>query len=413
MSLTNLNRRRFLGAAAATAACLDLQAQAPKKRVAAVVTMYTHDRSLYSHAAVIIGRLLDGYSPDGVFTQPRTHLVSMYTAQVPANDLSRGLAQQHGFKIYPTIKDALTLGGDDLAVDAVCFVGEHGDYPFNDRGQHLYPRYELFEPIVEVFRRTGKTVPVFSDKHFSYSWSKAKTMYSWSRELNFPLMAGSSIPLTMRSPALEIPYGAAIENAVALGYGELDAYGFHTLEALQSMVERRRNGETGVRSVEWIEGDAVWKWRDGAGRWSLPLLDAALSRYPAPKPGRLEDNVKKPVAFVLEYRDGMRAAAYMLEGQVTAWSFAAKIKDRAEPLSTYFQQGDASGSRPFPHFDGLVHCMEEMFITGKPLYPVERTLLTTCTLSMLFESRAWKRPIESKELAISYHAPRNAYFQRA
>ncbi len=226
-------------------------------------------------------------------------------------------------------------------------------------------------------------------------------------------MAGSSIPLTMRTPALEIPYGGEVEHAVALGYGELDAYGFHTLEALQCMVERRKGGETGIRSVEWLEGDAVWKWRDGDGRWSVPLLASALSRYPSPKPGRMEDNVKQPVAFVLEYVDGMRAAAYMLEGHVKAWSFAAKMKGRGEPLSTYFEQGDQTGSRPFPHFDGLVHCMEEMFVTGKPLYPVERTLLTTCTLSMLFESRAWKKRIETAELKIAYRAPRDSYFERA
>lgn len=411
MDILNLNRRSFLATGAGAA--LSLQAQAPQKRVAAVITMYVQDHGFYSHAAVIIGRLLDGYSPNGNFTKPRTKLVSMYTAQVPANDLSRGLSEKHGFRIYSTIKDALTLGGDDLAVDAVCFIGEHGNYPYNDRGQHLYPRYELMEPIVEVFRRTGKTVPVFADKHFSYSWSKAKQMYGWSRELNFPVMAGSSIPLTMRTPNLEIPYGTEIESAVALGYGELDAYGFHTLEALQCMVERRKGGETGIRSVQWIEGEAVWKWRDGPGSWSIPLLTAALSRNPSIKPGRLEDNVKQPVVFVLEYVDGMRAAAYMLEGQVKAWSFAAKLKSSSELASTFFEQGDKPGSRPFPHFDGLVHCMEEMFITGKPLYPVERTLLTTCALSMLFESRAWKKRIEDGQLRISYRAPRDAYFERA
>ncbi len=392
---------------------MNLQAQIRKKKVAAIITMYTQDHGFYSHAAVIVGRLLDGYSPNGVFIEPRTHLASMYTAQVPDNDLSRGLSEKHGFKIYPTIKDAMTLGGDDLAVDAVCFIGEHGNYPYNERGQHLYPRYELMEPIVEVFRRTGKTVPVFSDKHFSYSWSKAKQMYAWSRELKFPVMAGSSIPLTMRTPALEIPYGGEIENALTLGYGELDAYGFHTLEALQCMVERRKGGETGLRSVEWLEGDAVWKWRDGDGRWSLPLLTAALSRNPSLKPGRLEDNVKQPVAFLLEYLDGMRAVSYMLEGQVKAWSFAAKMKGQTEPVSTFFEQGDRSGSRPFPHFDGLVHCMEEMFVTGKPMYPVERTLLTTCTLAMLFESRAWKKRIETEQLKISYRAPRESYFEKA
>src|ERR1041385_1701176 len=140
------------------------------------------------------------------------------------------------------------------------------------------------ESIGEVFRRTGKTVPVFSDKHFSYSWTKAKQMYAWSRQLNFPLVAGSSIPLARRAPMVELPDGAEVENALTLGYGELDAYGFHTLEALQCMVERRKGSETGIRSVEWLEGDAGWEGRDTAGQWSIPLLEAALSRYPSLKP---------------------------------------------------------------------------------------------------------------------------------
>jgi hypothetical protein len=386
-----------------------------KKKVAAIVTMYTDDNRLKSHASVIVGRLLEGYSPDNKPTQPRTQVVSMYTDQVPQNDLSRGLAAKHGFVIYPTIREALTLGGDKLAVDAVCFVGEHGEYPWNERGQKLYPRYELMERIVEVFRRTGQAVPVFCDKHFSYSWLKAKEMYDWSRQLKFPLMAGSSIPLTVRSPELEIPSGAPMENAVVLGYGDMDAYGFHTLESLQCMVERRAGGESGIRAVEWLDGDAVWKWRDSSdGRWTLPLLEAAFARNPAVKPGRPEDNAKKPAVFLLDYVDGLRAAAFMLNGHASGWTFAAKLKREPEPVATHFGFPDRErGGRWLAHFDGLVHCMEEMFITGHPMYPVERTLLTTCTLSILFESRAWKKRIETPELHIAYRAPKNSYFQRA
>jgi hypothetical protein len=407
-----MNRRQLIAGGIGSAAVA--AAQAPRKTVAAVVTMYTNDGRLNTHANVIIGRLLDGYSPEGVFTNPRTHLVSMYTDQVPPADLSRGLAEKHGFKIFPTVREALTLGGGDLAVDAVCFVGEHGNYPVNERGQKLYPRYELMERIVEVFRRTGKSVPVFSDKHFSYSWLKAKQMYGWSQELKFPFMAGSSIPLTVRTPQVEIPYGAEMEGAVMLGYGDLDAYGFHTLESLQCMVERRKDGETGIRSVEWLDGAEVWKWREGAGQWSVPLLEAALAGAATVKPGRVEDNAKTPAAFVLEYRDGLKAVAYMINGHASGWTFAGKLKAKAEPVVTHFGQPRDSGrTRPLAHFDGLVHCMEEMFVTGKPLYPVERTLLTTCTLSILFESRAWKKRIETRELAIAYRAPRNAYFQRA
>jgi hypothetical protein len=408
-----INRRQMIAAGLGAAAAPQSSAQHAKKTVAAIVTMYTNDGRLNTHANVIIGRLLDGYSPNGVFTEPRTRLVSMYTDQVPPADLSRGLSEKHGFKIFPTIREALTLGGNDLAVDAVCFVGEHGNYPNNDRGQKLYPRYELMERIVEVFRRTGKTVPVFSDKHLSYSWLKAKEMYDWSRELKFALMAGSSIPLTVRTPEVGIPYGAEMESAVMLGYGDMDAYGFHTLESLQCMVERRKDGETGIRSVEWLDGAAVWKWRDGAGRWSVPLLEAALARNPSVKAGRVEDNVKTPAAFLIEYRDGLKAVAYMINGHVSGWTFAGKLKGRAEPLATHFGQPRESGrSRPLAHFDGLVHCMEEMFITGKPLYPVERTLLTTCALSILFESRAWKKRIETRELNIAYRAPHDAYFQK-
>jgi hypothetical protein len=400
-----MNRRQLLAGGLAGAAL----PQSSKKTVAAIVTMYTNDGRLNTHANVIIGRLLNGYSPNGVFTEPRTRIVSMYTDQVPPADLSRGLAEKHGFKIYPTVREALTLGGGDLAVNAVCFVGEHGNYPVNDRGQKLYPRYELMERIVEVFRRTGNTVPVFHDKHFSYSWLKAKAMYEWSRELRFPLMAGSSIPLTVRTPAVEIPYGAEMESAVILGYGDLDAYGFHTLESLQCMIERRKGGETGIRAVEWLDGAAVWKWRDTAGRWSIPLLEAALARNPSVKPGRIEDNAKTPAAFVLEYRDNLKAVAYMLNGHTSGWTFAGKLKGKADPVGTHFGQ---PGLRPLAHFDGLVHCMEEMFVTGKPLYPVERTVLTTCALSMLFESRAWKKRLEPRDLNIAYHAPRDAYFQR-
>ena len=171
---------------------------------------------------------------------------------------------------------------------------------------------------------------------------------------------------------------------------------------------------TGIRSVEWLEGPAVWNWRDGAGAWSLPLFDSAFARDPGRKPGRVEDNVKNPVAFLIEYMDGLKAVACIFNGQTSGWTFAAKRKGTAEPLATHFgQPRDSAHSRPLAHFDGLVHCVEEMFITGKPVYPVERTLLTTCALSILFESRVWKKRIQTPELAIAYRAPRQGYFQRS
>jgi hypothetical protein len=335
----------------------------------------------------------------------------MYTDQVPANDMSRALSARHGFRICPTVRDALTMGGQKLAVDAVLLIGEHGDYPVNDRGQKLYPRYELFQQVVEVFRQSGRSVPVFSDKHLSYSWEKAHQMYLWVRELKFPFMAGSSIPVTIRRPPLEIPLGSRIEHAVAVGYGELDAYGFHTLEGLECMVERRQGGETGLAAVEWLEGEAVWKWRDGDGRWSAPLLEAALATGGRLKPGRPEENARRPALFLLEYTDGLRAAAYLLDGHVSEFEFAAQLERRAEPVAAQFILEGAS--RPLPHFDGLVKCIEDLFVSRRPVYPVERTLLTTGALAFLFESRARRRRVPTPALSVSYQAPQNAYFERA
>ena len=154
-------RRVFLASA--------LAAPTPKKTVAAIVTTY-YPRS---HADVIAGRILEGYSPDNVRTEPRTRIVSMYTAQIAPKDMSRALAAKHGFRIYPTVAEAVTLGTGKLAVDAVLLVGEHGDYPTNERGQKLYPRFDLYQRIIEVFRRSRRSVPVFCDKHLSWSWEKA------------------------------------------------------------------------------------------------------------------------------------------------------------------------------------------------------------------------------------------------
>lgn len=407
--MDTLDRRRFV--TLLTTGLLGSRARlafaSSRKRVAAIVTEYRHR----SHADVIVSRFLNGYSANAVLHEPRTDIVSMYTDQVPENDMSRGISKAHDLPIYPTIREALTQGGRELDVDAVLLIGEHGDYPNNEKGQKLYPRYELFGEIVDVFRRSRRSVPVFCDKHLSYSWKKARQMYGQAQELGIPFMAGSSIPVTVRVPELEIPRDTRLESAVAVGYGGVESYGFHTLEVLQCMVERRAGGETGIAAVETLEGDAVWRWRDSPqGRWSRSLLDAALARAHRTEEGRVEDNAKAPVLFVLSYRDGLEGAVYMLSGHLSEWTFASRIMGQSELVSTRF---GSPGLRDLPHFDGLVYCIEEMFVTGKPLYPVERTLLVTGALDFLMESLHQKKRIETPELQVAYRAPLNDFFQRA
>ncbi len=229
-------------------------------RVAAIVTEYRPD----AHADVIVGKLLADYDLDGQPRTPAVQVVSLYTDQVPADDMSRAVAAQYGVPIYGTIRDALTLGGPALAVDGVVLVGEHGDYPVNAWGQRLYPRYRFFAETVAVFRASGRVVPVFTDKHLSYDWPMARWMYDTARSLGIPLLAGSSLPVTWREPALELPFGGEVAEALVVGYGPTESYGFHALEALQCMVERRAGGEVGIARVACHEGPDVWA---AAGEW--------------------------------------------------------------------------------------------------------------------------------------------------
>src|SRR5207237_2373616 len=135
-------------------------------------------------------RFLHGYLRNGAMHYPDWAIAGMHVEQQKRKgDLSQELSRAHKFPLFADVAGALTLGGDKLAVDGVLLIGEHGDYPYNDRGQQLYPRYELFQKIVEVFKKSGRAVPVFNDKHLYYDRKKAKEMVETARKMNFPLMA--------------------------------------------------------------------------------------------------------------------------------------------------------------------------------------------------------------------------------
>jgi hypothetical protein len=396
-----LTRREFVGAAAAL-----LPLNPPKPlRVAIVTTIYKY----LSHGQHIGDRFLIGYPLDGEWHKPNIKVVSLYVDQKPEGDLSQERASEFGFHVYPTIAEALCCGGDSLACDAVLIVAEHGDYPRNDKGQILYPRYEFFEQCVKVFEKSGRAVPVYNDKHLSYSFEKAQSMVAASKKLKFPMLGGSSLPVTWRLPSIEMPFGAHIEEAVMVGVGGSDPMDFHALEGMQCMLERRQGGETGVRAVQLLTGDAAWQ----AG-WSKDLLSAALSRSDTPlgltvtdgrtqdltAPGVLASLVKEPAAYRIEYRDGLRATLLMLDGAVKDFNFAARVRG-AGILSTQFFL------TPVPNVTYsacLVSKIEEMFMTRHAPYPIERTLLTSGILESCLESKKQNKRLETPHLAITYAA---------
>jgi hypothetical protein len=429
-----LSRRKFLASAAALtfgsglppaagAADVDptaFRARPPKpghegrKPIAAICTVYRP----MSHAYHIAGRFIEGYTRSGHFHVPASYVHTLYVDQVPDNDLSRGVAREFGIRVTRSVTDALTDASGELAVCGVLLIGEHGNYPRNKKGQILYPRYELMEQIVSVFRKTGKSVPVFNDKHLSYSWAKAKQMLDWARELNFPLMAGSSLPVTWRRPELELPIGSVMEDALVAAYGPIEVYGFHALEALQVMIERRQGGPAGVKAVTCLTGKDVWKAGDDR-RWSWELLENALGRSESVNPGDIRRNVGLPVqtmpstpatAFLVEYRDGLRGTVLMLNGHVQDFTFAARIKGEPKPESCLFYLPPPPGAK---YFDCLVTNIEKFLDTGRPPYPVERTLLTSGILDAAMESHYRRgNRVETPELDVRYTPPADSGFCR-
>jgi hypothetical protein len=391
----------------------------PTQKLAVITTAYYY----LSHAYHVCGRFLYGYLRDGKMHYPDYGIAGMYVEQQKDNDLSKELANKHGFTLYSDVAGALTLGGDKLAVDAVLLIGEHGDYPLNDKQQKLYPRYELFQKIVEVFKKSDKTTPVFCDKHLSYDRTKAKTMVDTARKMGFPLMAGSSLPITWRKPGLELPLGVGVKEALVVSRGEIEIYGFHALEALQCMVERRiKGGQQGVTAVTCLDGDAVWKAGD-EGVWSWDLLDVALGRSPSRNVGDVRENCRQfapppnrpsfpkgPVAFVVEYRDGLKATALILNGHVDDTTFAARLADKEAPVSTLFDLPPPPGAA---FLEALAVKVEEFYTSGKPPYPIERTLLTGGILDAALESRVKKgKRLETPDLDVEYAAPKDSGFLR-
>src|SRR5439155_3233817 len=225
---------------------------------------------------------------NGQLTDPVVEVVSFYADQRAATgDMKQDVARQYGVRVYPTIGEALCLGGKELAVDAVLSIGEHGKYPVNKLRQTEYPRKRFFDEIVAVMRRAKRSVPLFNDKHLSFRWDWAKEMVDTAKELGIPFMAGSSVPLAERVPSLELQPGVEIDEAVSIHGGGLESYDFHALEVLQSLVEARKGREPGVARVTFLQGDALWKAATD-GRWSKELADAAMAAELGKKPARLQ-----------------------------------------------------------------------------------------------------------------------------
>jgi hypothetical protein len=407
------SRRDFLTQAAAAAAGASILSTSARKifaddakrpRVAVLLNTFFYS----SHAHVILENFLVPYLFNGQVTRPGMDVVSFYVDQFHPNDMARDVAKQFNIPIYATIAEALCTGGDKLAVDAVLLIGEHGTYPTNAKGQVEYPRKQFFDQTVEVFKRSGKVAPIFCDKHLSYRWDWAKEMVDTSRAMKIPLMAGSSVPLAERRPPLELPAACKISEAVSIHGGGLEGYDFHALEVLESIVEARQGGETGVHDVQFLEGESLWKAAE-AGVWSSDLAAAAmaaevgtdheLTKFIQSR-GKSATAEKTPIhALVVHYRDGLRGVAMKVGNNGIRWNFACQLADEQQPRATSFYVGPWQNRNLFR---ALSHAIQTFFRERKSPYPIERTLLTSGILDAAMDSRLAGKTVETPQLDVAY-----------
>ena len=400
-----LTRRALLALGAGAA----LTAQQRRPRIACIATYWAAPSS---HADWIVTKLTDGYWWKGEHVDSRVDIVSAYIHQLDRSPLGRKVCQAKGVPIFDSVADALTLGGGELAVDGVALVGEHGVYHGNLIGQKYYPRWWLYRQIVEVFEKSGRSVPVFNDKHYSTSWNEAKWMFDKSRELDFPLFGGSSIPFYYREPEIELDSETPIRASVVAGGSKDEGGLFHPVDVLQSFVERRRGGESGVAAVQCIRGAAVWEWT-ARNHWAAELLGAIAGRFDHGK-GHFERETRDPSVTIIDYRDGSRAAVYAVRG--VGWTYAGSIEGRAEPAIVSM----LGWPGPFAQYhaaNAFEHWIVEMMLNREEPCNAERLLLSTGIVAFNMQSN-WRngkfspvgRRVETPFLDMRYRTDRGAMF---
>ena len=419
MPPTDLSRRSFLVSTASAAAFLGhpLRAATPRRKTIALIGTEVR---LHSHAQHFIDRFLVGYGWKGGWRRPEVDLVSLYIDQHPKGDLSLTTAARHGVPIYPTIAEALTRGTGKLAVDGVVVIAEHGQYPKTAIGQTRYPRYQFFKEIVKVFEDSGRSVPVFNDKHLSTEWSECVEMVADARRLGFPFQAGSSLPVTRRMPAIDIPVGTRMVESVCVAYGGPDSYDIHGLETAQCMSERRKGGEVGIQRVTALRGDALWD-RVAQRPDTRRLVESALSRsHNLPvKDGYPTDPVDVAWArkvfpngwgYFIEHRDGFHTTLLMVD--IRDFNYAGLDRSGRIHSCQMYLPMPTHGSSTADFFNPQIRHIERMVVTGRQPYPVERTLLTSGMTLAGVQSLHKGAPVDTPEMAVRYSVPDESWFWR-
>jgi len=368
-----------------------------------------------SHSDVIATRWTTPRPADPIWgwSGPSSQLASIHIEQITERDTGVAWAKENNIPLMGSIEEAITLGTGNIAVNAVLIIGEHGDYPQNEYDQKTYPRKRLFDSVVAVFKKYGKVLPVFNDKHYSYNPEWAVEMYQTAKAMGFPLLGGSSIPHTPFEPEPDLARGFKPRKALSVYYGDKEAYLYHSYEFAQSILEKRAGGEAGIRGITVYTGEQVWD--ELEKRFGNELLDAAISRGRKINPGDRRENCAKaqrqpmPILTIAHHADGLESGHVNLSGHCEGWSTAIETED-----GRIHSTGATDGGEDvwYAHFATFSKLIEEFFKTGKYPFASERALLTSVATDLsLYAFMEPGKPLETPLAMIPYQPlPQDAYY---
>jgi hypothetical protein len=323
----------------------------------------------------LLDRFLMGYPRDGALHPPAVGSFVAYLPPTNDGGLERRKAE-FNLEGASTVEEALA------GAEAVVLVPRGSGATANDR---------FVEIAVE---RAPEGAAIFAHGALTSTLDRGHSVVKQAAARRIALASGTPLAVTWRLPALEIPLETPLTEALIVvqksplqpgPYGTLAGAELCALDGLLPLVERRRGGESGVRSIQLLEGDAVWKGGDRKA-WSWPLLAAALSRSHTPqgdpvRDGRTQDLAglglvpklaKNPQAWLVEHRDGFRSAILVLDGVIADFNVALRSGDSRIVSAQLFRAPAPADQQ----FSLLAATVETFFTSRKAPWPVERSLLT-------------------------------------
>jgi len=365
-----------------------------------------------SPAQQLLDRFLIGYCRDGAFHTSGSAEVSVCLA-VTAEASFGSRAEDFDLVVETTVERAVA------GADAVVIVSRRPGALAN----------EAFLKIALEQARAG--VACFVHGVLANSVASARDFVAVAASRRIALLAGTPMSVTWRLPPVDLVSGTPLAEALIVVQvnplpaqatppfppATLGGAALHALEGLMPVIERRRGGESGIRSVRFLEGEELWR-AGKKGLWSWSLLAAALSRSHTPQgdpvlDGRTQDLAglglvpklaRNPRGWLLDHGDGLRSTILVLDGVVADINFAVRAQDGGIVSAQLFR----APSPVEQHFSRLAAVIENFFVTGQPPWPIERNLLIAGLLETFGDpvARSGLR-METPALRIAY-APRTA-----